>query len=453
MKVEQFYDKALGHGSYAILSEGEIALVDPGRDPKPYLDFAKAHQAKITMVFETHPHADFTSCHLELHKKIGATIYINSKAGVSYPHQPFDDGDEVRVGAVTIRALFTPGHSPDHNSYLLLDENKKPHSVYTGDSLFVGDVGRPDLREGAGNIKIDRVGLAKMMYRTMKDIFEPMNDDVMVYPAHGAGSLCGKQMNEETFSTIGEEREHNWAFKIDDEDLFVKSLLEDQPFIPKYFPADVEMNREGLPDYQASINAVPQIPPGAGLEPGILIIDSRPQSQFKAGHFPGSFNIQQGDKFETWLGSIVGPDEKFYLIAENQVEMNSLISKAAKIGYEKNVSGAMVLKPGQFGERSELLDIDQFRAHPEHYFVIDIRNDSELKAGKFFDHAVNIPLHELRERASQINTEKPIVVHCAGGYRSAAGYSILSALLHNNQVYDLSEAVKEFSEETAVRNS
>lgn len=450
MKVEQFYDKALGHASYAILSEGEVALVDPARDPEPYLEFARTNGGRITKVFETHPHADFTSCHLELHQKYGATIYINPKAGVSYPHEVMEDGDEVKVGKVTVKALFSPGHSPDHNSYLLLDENGKPHSVYTGDSLFVGDVGRPDLREGAGNIHMERAGLAKMMYRTMKEVFEPMADDVIVYPAHGAGSLCGKQMNEETFSTIGQEKKQNWAFQIDDEALFVKSLLEDQPFIPKYFPADVEMNRAGLAAFRDSVDEVPRLSGEVELDPELLVVDARPQSQFKSGHTPAALNIQQGDKFETWLGSILGPDEKFYLLAENKQELESLIGKAAKIGYEKNIVGAMVPPVGQFKVEKELLDLDDFKAHPENYFVLDVRNQSEVQSGKFFDHAVNIPLHELREKAHQITTELPVVVHCAGGYRSAAGYSIVSAQLPDHKVFDLRDAVKEFAEKTTV---
>ena len=450
MKVKQFYDKALGHGSYAILSEGEVALVDPGRDPKPYLDFADTHGARITKIFETHPHADFTSCHLELHQTIGATIYINPKVGVSYPHEPMSDGDEVKVGAVTIRALFTPGHSPDHNSYLLLDEQGNAHSVYTGDSLFVGDVGRPDLREGAGNIQMERASLAKMMYQTMKQVFEPMDDEVIVYPAHGAGSLCGKQMHEETFSTIGEEKKQNWAFQIEDEQEFVNALLEDQPFIPKYFPADVEMNRAGVPAFKSSVDAVPRLAPGAVLDPGTVIVDSRPQEAFKASHAAGAFNIQQGDKFETWLGAILNPDEPFYLLAENEEELESVINKTAKIGYEKNIKGAMVPAEGQFKQEGSPIDLDSFKQNPEEYFVLDIRNKSEFSTEQFFDHAVNIPLHQLRERAQEIATEKPVVVHCAGGYRSAAGYSIVAALLPDQKVFDLSEAVKEFAEQSTV---
>jgi glyoxylase-like metal-dependent hydrolase (beta-lactamase superfamily II)/rhodanese-related sulfurtransferase len=451
MKVEQFYDKALGHASYAVLSQNAVALVDPGRDPQPYMDFAESNGAKIIAVFETHPHADFASCHLELHEKLGAKIYINPKVGVSYPFEPMEDGDEIKIGEVTIKALFTPGHSPDHNSYLLVDETGKPHSVYTGDSLFVGDVGRPDLREGAGHIQMEREHLARMMYNTLKQVFEPLADDVLVYPTHGAGSLCGKQMAEDTYSTIGQEKKQNWAFQIADEALFVKSLLEDQPFIPKYFPYEVEVNRTGSAPYEESVAAVPRLEKNASLKPEVLVVDTRPQEVFKkSGHADGALNIMEGDKFETWLGSIVGPDEQFYLVAKNEEELESVIRKAAKIGYERNIAGAKVVTLDQFDNNGEMLDLENFKNHQGNYFIVDIRNASEFRSEKVFDHAVNIPLHELREKVQQITTEKPIVVHCAGGYRSAAGYSILSAALPENKVYDLSEVVEKFTDKATA---
>ena len=446
MNVKQFYDKDLGHASYAIESAGEVALVDPARDPKPYVAYAKSLGGKIVAVFETHPHADFTSCHLEMHDKFGATIYINSKVGVSYPHHTMEDGDEVKIGQVTVKALFTPGHSPDHNSYLLLDEDGKPHSVYTGDSLFVGDVGRPDLREGAGNIQMERESLAKMMYHTLKNVFEPMADDIIVYPAHGAGSLCGKAMSEETFSTIGQEKQHNWAFQIDEQDQFVTSLLEDQPFIPKYFPADVEMNRAGVSAYEQSVAQVKRLGADTELQPGVLVIDARPQEVFKSGHLKGALNIINNAKFETWLGAVVNPDEEFYLIAEDEQELDIVIRKIAKIGYEKNITAGVLSSDLQFDVQNQLIDLEEFKNRPEDYFILDVRNKSEYQSGKFFDHSVNIPLHKLRETVGQITTEKPIVVHCAGGARSALGTSILYAQMPDQEVYDLSEAVKNFSE-------
>ena len=445
MEVKQFYDKGLAHGSYAIISQGEAALVDPARDPQPYLDYVKEHNAKVVAIFETHPHADFVSSHLEFHTKFGATIYINADMGADYPHQILQDGEEVKVGNVTVRALYTPGHSPDHSAYLLIDENGKPHSVYTGDSLFVGDVGRPDLREGAGKTKAQREDLARKMYHTINDVFKTLNDDIIVYPAHGAGSLCGKNMSEDTFSTIGREKEENWAFSVKEEADFVKALLEGQPFVPHYFPYDVEVNRTGSAPLEDSIKAVPRLDATAKMEKDVLIVDTRPQEQFKEGHLQGALNIMNGGKFETWLGSIVKPEENYYLVAESEEVLDEVIRKAAKIGYEKHIKGAMVA--AEIAEKtSPKFDLESFRKNPDAYHVVDLRNVSEGE--KIFDHAQRIPLPELRERAGQVKTDKPVVVHCAGGYRSAAGSSILEKEL-DAQVYDLSEAIEEFTPQEA----
>ncbi len=443
MNVKQFYDKGLAHGSYAIESSGEIALIDPGRDPQPYIDFAQDHNARIVAVLETHPHADFASSHLEFHKKYGATIYVNPQVGVAYPHKAVEDGDEISIGQVVFKTLFTPGHSPDHNSYLLLDESGTAHSVFTGDSLFVGDVGRPDLREGAGNLQMQREGLAKMMYETVNNVFKELPDHITVYPAHGAGSLCGKNMSTDTYSTIGREKSKNWAFQVAHEADFVKALLEDQPFIPKYFPYDVDINRNGVPGLQESIREVPYLDNNRQLDPQALIIDTRPQQQFKAGHVPGAINLQDGGKFETWLGSIVGPTESFYLIAQDLPELKQVIGKTAKIGYETLIKGALVSTDGE--QSTDAISFDQFKVNPENFTIVDIRNTSEFQEGAFFDSALNIPLPELRERVNEIPAHKPVVVHCAGGYRSAAGASIVSKGFDNGTlVYDLGEHIKEF---------
>ncbi|ELR73387.1 Metallo-beta-lactamase family protein [Fulvivirga imtechensis AK7] len=450
MKVEQIYDKALAHGSYAIESDGKVALVDPGRDPQPYLDFAKKHNGKIVAVFETHPHADFASSHLEFQKKFGADIYVNPKVGVSYEYKPMEHNDEVKIGQVTVRALFTPGHSPDHNSYLLLDEKGKESAVFTGDSLFVGDVGRPDLREGAGNIKVNKKELAGMMFETLQTVFDKLDEDVVVYPAHGAGSLCGKNMSDDLYSTIGREKKENWAFQLKEKDQFIASYLEGQAFIPKYFPYDVELNRKGAESMEESIKKVQYTEGADKIEGGALVIDVRDQSKFKGGHLKGAINIQnnENDKFETWLGSIVGPDEKFYLVADNREELDRGVKRAAKIGYEANIRAAVIVA-GEKPVTESALDLQDFRQNPAKYTIVDIRNTSEVAGGKFFENAVNIPLPELRERAAEVNADKPVVVHCAGGYRSAAGASILAQKL-NTQVYDLSEAIKEFNTKEAL---
>ncbi|UII31241.1 MBL fold metallo-hydrolase [Fulvivirga ulvae] len=445
MEVKQIYDKALAHGSYAIESNGQVALVDPGRDPQPYLDFAKERGGKIVAVFETHPHADFASSHLEFQKKHGADIYVNPKVGVAYNHQPMEHNDEVRVGKVTIKALFTPGHSPDHNSYLLIDEKGKESAVFTGDSLFVGDVGRPDLREGAGNIKVSKKELAGMMYDTLNAVFSELEEDVVVYPAHGAGSLCGKNMSDDLYSTIGREKKENWAFKLKEKEHFIDSYLEGQSFIPKYFPYEVELNRKGLEPLEESLNKVPHLSANDTLNEGVIIVDVRGQEKFKAGHLKGAINIPDGseqDKFETWLGSIIDPNEKFYMVGDTNEELESAIRRAAKIAYETNIKGAALLAHRKLIS-DEPLNIEDFRQNPDKYTIVDIRNTSEVSEGKYFESAVNIPLSELRERAGEINGNKPVVVHCAGGYRSAAGASILSNAL-STQVYDLSEAINNF---------
>lgn len=442
MIIEQFYDKGLAHGSYMIISGHEAVVIDPARDPEPYYRFARAHDAKITAVIETHPHADFVSGHLEIANSTGATIYVSKLLGASYPHQTFDEGDTIYVGRLQLKALNTPGHSPDSISVLLYDEEGKEHALFSGDTLFVGDVGRPDLRESVGNLTAKRDELARNMYNTVKEKLSALHDEVLVYPAHGAGSLCGKNLNSDLYSTIGRERRENFAFKAATEDQFVQELLQDQPFIPKYFGYDVNLNRNGAPSYADSILSVPRLPSDTKPEPGVLIIDARNEAEFKKGHFPGSINLQDGGKFETWLGSIVGPEEAFYLVADSQEVLDSLIRKAAKIGYERFIKGAFTV-PANLPKQSALLDMNHFKANPSEYTILDVRNRGEMAERKIFPGALEIPLPELRERIAEIKSDKPVLVHCAAGYRSAAAMSILEPAL-NVPVYDLGETIKAF---------
>ncbi|TFV93473.1 MBL fold metallo-hydrolase [Algoriphagus kandeliae] len=445
MNIQQFYDEGLAHASYAILSEGKVALVDPGRNPRQYYDFAEANNAQIVAVIETHPHADFVSSHLEFHQNEGASIYVSKLVGAEYPHTGFDEGDSFQMGKVSFHSLHTPGHSPDSISILLKDENGKDYALFSGDTLFIGDVGRPDLREKAGNMKAQREELAKMMYHTVQDKLKPLADDVIVYPAHGAGSLCGKNLSDARQSTIGEQRATNWAFGDVDEQTFVNSLLEGQPYIPKYFGYDVDMNKKGAPAYQRSISRVSIWPEGSNIPAGALVIDTREQDKFRAGHIPGAINIMNGGKFETWLGSIVGPEEHFFLVADSAAELEILIFKAAKIGYEQLIKGAVV-NPAGMTETESTFDVEAFKANPDTFTIVDIRSADEHKNTPIFEESINIPLHELRERAGEIPADKPVVVHCAGGYRSAAGSSIVSGTLKGAEVLDFSEAIKDFQE-------
>jgi glyoxylase-like metal-dependent hydrolase (beta-lactamase superfamily II)/rhodanese-related sulfurtransferase len=449
MEIKQFEDKNLAHYSYAIVSNGEVALIDPARNPQPYYDFAKQLHAKITTVIETHPHADFVSSHLEIHNTTEATIYVSNLLGAEYPHQTFDEGDAIVLGNITLKAFNTPGHSPDSISIVAIDENGKEQAVFTGDTLFIGDCGRPDLREQAGAITSARAELAKQMFHSLRNKLMALPDDVLVYPAHGAGSLCGKGLSEQNSSTIGAEKISNWSLQNISETDFVKELLADQPFIPKYFPFAVAINKKGADAFSSSIAKVQQRKPvtcadcANSLNPDFLIIDTRPQEQFKKAYLKNSINLMNDTKFETRLGSIVNPNEPFYLIAENETILNQLIERTAKIGYEKQIALAFVMDYGD--TEMKLFESDELKNNQNAYTIIDIRNHSEVKAGKIFANAIHVPLHELRERTNEIPVHKPIVVHCAGGYRSAAGSSIIKSKLNGtSQVFDLSEAVKQF---------
>ncbi len=443
MEIKQFYDETLAHASYAIISEGEIVLVDPARNPHPYYDFARTKGGKIKAVIETHPHADFVSSHLEISKHTGAEIYVSKLLGADYPHKPFDNGDVLKIGKATLKALNTPGHSPDSISILAIDEKGKEQAVFTGDTLFIGDVGRPDLRESAGNITAKREQLARDMYRSTRNILMKLEKNVVVYPAHGSGSLCGKSISKDLYSSLEQQLTENYALQDMKEDEFVNVLLEDQPYIPKYFGFNVGLNKGGADDYEVSIKDVPRLSKDSVLDKDILIIDTRARKKFNAGHVPGAINIIEDGKFETWLGSIVGPKEKFYLIAEDENSRESVIRRSAKIGYEKNIQGAL-FNPSYGSRTHPEVNVSRLKSDPHNFTIVDVRVESEIKNNSYFDNAINIPLHELRERVNEVPTDKQIVVHCEGGYRSATGSSILEREFPGITAYDLSRAIKQF---------
>ena len=445
VQIQQFYDKGLAHASYAVRCGRQVVIIDPGRDPQPYYDFADEHEADVIAVIETHPHADFVSSHLEIAEETEATIYCSRLVGAKYPHKAFDDGDRIKLGSVELHAINTPGHSPDSISILLLDELAQSRAVFTGDTLFVGDVGRPDLREEEAVGGHKREELAAQLYHSTRNKLMTLPGTTRVYPAHGPGSLCGKTTSPDLDSTIAKELKTNYALQPMSEGEFIRVLLEDQPFVPKYFGHDVKLNKLGAPSFEDSIRAVPHLSSTATLEPGFLIIDSRPAAKFRAGHLPGAINLQDGGKFETWLGSVVSPDEKFYLLADTNIALDTVVRKTAKIGYEGNIKGAL-LAPTALPATSPVVDVAQVREHPEAFTIVDIRNRAEAKV-PIFENALLIPLPELRERAHEIPTDKPVLIHCAGGYRSAAGASIVQQALPGVEVLDLGEAITEFQKQ------
>ncbi|WP_400191732.1 rhodanese-like domain-containing protein [Hymenobacter sp. B81] len=445
-RIHQFYDKGLAHASYAVLSDRQMAVIDPGRDPQPYYDFADEHDARIVAVIETHPHADFVSSHLEIARETGATIYVSELVRAAYPHQAFDEGSRISLGQIELHAINTPGHSPDSICVLLIDEFANTRAIFTGDTLFVGDVGRPDLREDEAVGGHKREELAGLMFDSTREKLMTLPGATKVYPAHGPGSLCGKTTSPDLDSTIGKELKTNYALQPMSREEFVRVLLEDQPFVPKYFGRDVQLNKQGAPAFEDSVRAVPRLLPGTELTPGVLVIDTRPAAQFRQGHLPGAVNLMDGGKFETWLGSIVGPREPFYLVADSQIGLDTVIRKAAKIGYETNIKGAL-LTPRELPATAPSVAVEQVRQHPEQFTIVDIRNRAEARQ-PLFEGALLIPLPELRERVQEIPHDKPVLIHCAGGYRSAAGASIVQAALPaGTPVYDLGEAVNEFQKQ------
>ncbi len=441
MEIKQFEYKPLAHYSYAIVDNGEMAVIDPERDPMQYYAFAQEHEAKIIAVIETHPHADFVSSHLQINKETGAPIYHSKDLGADYEYEPFDEGQSIMVGDIKVSALNTPGHSPD--SITIVAEKEGKTALFTGDTLFIGDVGRPDLREKAGNMTAKRQELAEMMYDTIQNKFKDLPDGALVYPAHGAGSLCGKNLSSDNSSTLGNERMGNWAFKPQSKKEFVNTLLDSQPFIPSYFGFDVDTNRHGAENLRTSIAKVP-----LQLNTSIsgLIVDVRDEIEFKKGHLPGSINIMavsENSKFETWLGAIVNPEEPFSLVIDKPDDMEKILERVAKIGYEKQVK--LVLTLDETGlVQSDKLDLTHFKNNPDEYTIVDIRNQSETDQGKYFESALAIPLNDLRASSTQIPNNKPIIVHCAGGYRSSAGSSIIESFSDNVQVYDLGENINDF---------
>src|SRR5690606_15472911 len=272
MEIKQFYDEGLAHLSYAIINNKEIVLVDPARNPQPYYDFAEANDAKIMAVIETHPHADFVSSHLEIHHTTGASIYVSELVGADYPHVPFDEGETIRVGDISLHAINTPGHSPDSISVLLIDANGDQKALFTGDTLLVGDVGRPDLR---GNNIAEAQALAKSLYHSTREKIATLSPEVIVYPAHGPGSLSGKNIGSALESTIAKELEENAALQEMTEEQFVQFITEDQPWIPKYFQYNVALNKRGAEPFEQGIRAATDMMHVENLIENILIVDTR----------------------------------------------------------------------------------------------------------------------------------------------------------------------------------
>lgn len=426
MHFHQFYVGCLAQASYLIGDGGEAVIVDPSRDIQMYLDEAAAHGLTITWILETHLHADFVSGHRELAARTGATIGIGARAEASYPHRALADGDELRVGEVLIRAIETPGHTPESLSYLLFEHatDPAPWGILTGDTLFVGDVGRVDILSS----RLPVPELAGQMYDSLHQKLLRLPDATLVYPAHGAGSLCGRNMGKETWSTIGKERATNVALKPMSRERFIAEITRDAPETPRYYLHSRDLNRAG-PTLDAERPMPPRLGPAAFMAAagGAVLLDTRGNERHAAGHPAGAINIGLDGQFASWVGTVVAPDQQILLIAEpGRVE--EAVLRLARVGYERVIG---VLEWQDADWRAAGLPVETMERLPVERWsdgsrrILDVRRRHEWNDGHL-PGAEHIPLAELPGRLAALDRGASWLVVCAGGYRSSIGASLLA---------------------------
>ena len=431
MFFKQLYLGCLAQASYLIGSDGEAAVVDPRRDVDEYLEEARREGLRIRHIIETHLHADFVSGHRELAERAGARIYIGAKAGAKFDHIPVRDGDELSFGSVTLRFLETPGHTPESICVLVTDhlESEQPTAVLTGDTLFIGDVGRPDLL-GA---KISPDALAGELYDSLHEKLLTLPDAVRVFPAHGAGSLCGRNISKETSSTIGEQRRFNHALRPMSREEFVRRVTADLPEAPDYFRKDVEINRSGA-------GALRDLPPMAGLPPerleellgsGAAALDVRDAAEVGRGHVPGSFHIGLSGQFASWAGAVLPADAPIVIVAADAKSAAEARMRLARVGIE-NVAGFLAggvaewKDSGRAVATTEQIDVGELRRRigSNSAWLLDVRRPAERENARIPD-AVAVPLNELPRRTAELDRAAPVATICAGGYRSSIAASVL----------------------------
>jgi hydroxyacylglutathione hydrolase len=433
MLFKQFYLGCLAQASYMIGSDGEAAVVDPRRDVDEYLDEAAAAGLTIRYVIETHLHADFVSGHRELAQRTGAQVVFGARAGARVPHRAVKDGDEIRIGRVVLRFLETPGHTPESVSVLVIDTEASPEPVMvlTGDTLFIGDVGRPDLASGAD---VTPAQMAGLLYDSLHGKLLKLRDEVQVYPAHGAGSLCGKNISKETSSTIGEQRRHNYALQPMPRDRFVSLMTADLPEVPRYFSMDVAINRAGAAPLAERTAPRPLAPDAVRqlADAGAQVLDVRTSADFGAGHVPGSVNIGLGGQFASWSGTLLDPARPVVLVADDEARVREAVMRLARVGLE-NVAGH--LDGGLPSWHAAGLSVSEVPQIPVGELkrrladgrglqVVDVRRPGEY-AGGHVPGAASRPLDRLEQDVHGLDPSRPTAVICAGGYRSSAATSLL----------------------------
>jgi glyoxylase-like metal-dependent hydrolase (beta-lactamase superfamily II)/rhodanese-related sulfurtransferase len=436
MKVVQIYTGCIAHAAYYIESNGEAAIFDPLREVQPYIDRAEKDKATIKYVFETHFHADFVSGHLDLVKKTGARVVFGPTAKPGYPAIIAKDGELFKVGNASVKVIHTPGHTMESTTYLLIDENGKEHGIITGDTLFIGDVGRPDLAQHVV-AELTQEKLAGHLYESLRNKIMPLGDDLIVYPNHGAGSACGKMMSKETTDTLGHQKQVNYALNPSlTKEEFIKQLLTGLTAPPVYFPQNVLMNIKGYESLDTIIQRGKRPMPVAEFEAvanetQALILDTRKATDFANGYIPNSINIGIDGNFAQWVGEMV-PDVKqqILLVTDPGREEESII-RLSRVGYDNTLGyldGGFDTwkKAGKETESVKRITADEFAKLYEtgKPLVIDIRKKSEFDSEHVVD-AINIPLNQINDHLAEFPKDKPFVLHCAGGYRSMIAASIL----------------------------
>jgi glyoxylase-like metal-dependent hydrolase (beta-lactamase superfamily II)/rhodanese-related sulfurtransferase len=437
MKIEQIYTGCLAQGAYYIVSGNEAVIIDPLREIKPYLSRAEKDGVKIKYVLETQFHADFVSGHVDLAKASGASIVYGPTAAPNFDAHIATDGEVLTVGKIKIKVLHTPGHTMESSCYLLIDENGKDHSLFSGDTLFIGDVGRPDLAQKAASMTQEE--LAAILYHSLRTQVMTLADDVIVYPAHGAGSACGKNMSKETVSTIGEQKQNNYALRANmTEEEFVKEVTDGLATPPAYFPLNVAMNKNGYDNIDVVMErglkklSATEFEVAAN-ETDAVMLDTRSADTFRKGFVPNSVNIGLDGQFAPWVGALI-PDVKqqILLIAELGKEEETIM-RLARVGYDFVIgyldgSFDSWKSAGKEVDTIERITADEFASRVDiaKDIVVDVRRESEYEA-EHVENANNIPLDFINDNISSFPKEDHFFIHCAGGYRSMIASSILKA--------------------------
>lgn len=437
MKIEQMYTGCLAQGAYYIECQGEVAIIDPLREVGPYIEKASKRNAKIKYIFETHFHADFVSGHVTLSKETGAPIVYGPNANPSFDAIIAKDGQEFRLGGITIKVLHTPGHTMESTTYLLRDAHGKDHAIFSGDTLFLGDVGRPDLAQKAADMTQE--DLAGLLFDSLRNKIMPLSDDITVYPAHGAGSACGKNMMKETVDTLGNQKKMNYALRADmTREEFIKEVTEGLMPPPKYFPLNVKMNKEGYEDIaevlQRGTTALsPEAFEKAVNDTHAVVLDVRHQDEFVQGHIPRSIFIGLDGSFAPWVGALIADVKQPILLVAPQGREEETITRLSRVGFD----GTLGYLEGSFEAwKASGKDYDQITSvTPDEMkqvatsgkpLIYDVRKESEYQVGHITN-AHNTPLDFINEHMSRFPSKESFYVHCAGGYRSVIAASILKS--------------------------